>query len=291
MDSFTYSTLQKKYDSFEDPIAQIVVNEFDLKEDKTGITISDIEVDMTCGFDAGQAAFSIFDCYDFINTGFKYDAIKSYIALGSPVKISLGYNNKAREVFRGVIVRVDFVLDDYSAPHVRVTSMDVKAVMMANHYHKKLMADTYSAAVKEVFNQNKYMSMISPTGVITKLDISATPDTLDVTDAGETDTSIEMVGESDYEFVVRAAKKYNFEFYCLGGQVIFRPARGDVTVLLTFSNATRVFNMNVSYDITGLVNTVTVRGLDVGKASVKESTKLHKFKVSTKPMAKGILTG
>ena len=291
MDFFTYSTLQKKYDSFEDPVAQIVINEFDLKDDRSGITVSDIEVDMTCGFDAGQAGFSLFDCYDFIGTRFKYEAIKSYIALGSSVKISLGYNMKAREVFRGVIVRVDFVVDDYSAPHVRITAMDVKAVMMANHYHKKLMADTYSAAVKEVFSQNKYMSMISPTGVITKLDISATPDTLDVTDAVDTDKSIEMVGESDYEFVVRAAKKYNYEFYCLGGQVIFRPARGDVTVLLTLSNQTRIFNMNVSYDVTGLVNSVTVRGLDVGRASVQESTKIHKLKVSTKPMARSLFSG
>ena len=46
-----------------------------------------------------------------------------------------------------------------------------------------------------------------------------------------TDKTVEMVAESDYEFVVKAAKKYNYEFFVSGGNVYFRKAKeyGDLT--------------------------------------------------------------
>ena len=289
MDSFTYSSLQSEYDDFADPLAVIKVNDKDLRENKNGLTVTDIEVDLTCGFDAGQAAFSLMDCYDMIKTQFEYDKVKDYIILGSPVVIALGYNMKAREVFRGVIVRTEFVIDDMAPPHVRVTAMDVKAIMMANHYHKRLSAANYSGAIKEIFNQSAYSDLQGEDGVITSLKISSTPDAMDMDDMGETDTTIEMVGESDYEFIVRAAKRFNFEFYCIGGTVLFREARGDTTTLLELSNDTRVFNMNVAYDVTGLVGKVTVRGLDPGKAKVVESTLRHNLKISAKSSAKSLI--
>ena len=291
MDFFTYSTLLSTYEGFADPIAVVTVNESDVRDNKGGFAVSDIEIDMTCGFDAGQAAFSYFDCYDMIKGQFQYAKIKNYITLGSPVSIALGYDLTARDVFRGIIVRVEFIVDDYSAPHVRVTAMDVKSIMMANHYHKRLLADSYSGAVKEIFTQSVYTGLIGPTNVITKLDINATPDTLDVPSGTDTDKTIEMVGESDYEFVVRAAKKYNYEFYCIAGQVIFRTAKGDPTTLLTFGKETRVFNMNISYDITGLVGKVVVRGLDVGTAKAVEGSQMNNSKISTKPSAKSLITG
>lgn len=264
----------------------------DIADNKNGIVISDIEVDLSCGFEAGQAAFSLFDCYDLIESTFNYDAIKKYIILGSPVIVSLGYNEIVREVFRGLIVKVDFVIDDMQAPHVRVTAMDIKSIMMANHYHKRMVAGTYSAAIKEIFGQSVYMGLIGPTNVITKLAISSTPDesVLEAADTvGETDVTIEMVGESDYEFIVRAAKKFDYEFYCIGGQVIFREARCDTSTLISFPNTTKLMSLNVTYDVTGLVGKVTVRGLDAGKAKVVESSIKHNLKISSKSTAKSLI--
>ena len=290
MDSFTYNSLQTTYNGFENPIAIIEVDGKDIRDAK-GFVVSDIEVDLTCGFEAGQASFSYYDCYDLISTTFEYKKIKKYILLGSPVVVSLGYELTAREVFRGVIVRVEFVVDDIAPPHVRVTAMDIKAIMMANNNQKQLQSLIYSQAIKEIFNQSVYMELTNPTGVITKLDISETPDSLSAVLDGDTDDSIEMAGESDYEFVVRAAKKFNYEFFCSSGTVVFREAKCDTSTLLTFSNDTKIFTMHVGYDITGLVNKVEVRGANPGKSGAVRFSMNYREKISAGSYAKRLIDG
>ena len=288
---FSYSGLEDKYNNWDSPMAYIQVDEKFIFENSEGISISDIDVELTCGFEAGQASYSIFDCYDLITSSFNYKQIKNYSSIGSQVVISVGYSGKVREVFRGLIVRTEYVIDEAMAPHVRVTAMDIKSIMMANHYHKKLVSTTYSAAVREIMTQAAYTNLTGPTGVITMLNVTDTPDALTAgADAVESDSSIEMVGESDYEFIVRAAKKFNYEFFCISGQVLFRPARGDVTTLISLPSTTKVLNMNVAYDITGLVGKVTVRGLDVGKAQAVSATQRHTYKISTKTSAKSLIS-
>ncbi len=291
LEEFSYSSLESDYNKFADPMVQIFVNGMDMRENKGEVSISDVLVELTCGFEAGQASYSLYDCYNYSATRFEYMKISNYVALGSQVKVALGYSGKTREVFRGIIVRVEFVVEEGEAPHVRVTAMDVKSIMMANHYHKRLTAQNYSGAVKEIFNQSVYMEMKGPTGVISTLNIGDTPDVFDVPNGTDSPDTIEMVGESDYEFIVRVAKKYNFEFFCVGGSVFFRSARADTSSLISISNSAKVFGLNVAYDMTGLVSKVEVRGLDAGKAKVITGKTMNTNKISGKPMAKSMISG
>ncbi|MCR5097934.1 MAG: hypothetical protein K6B14_03195 [Lachnospiraceae bacterium] len=291
LEEFSYSTLESDYNQFRDPIVQIFVNGIDMRENKGGVSISDVLVELTCGFEAGQASYSLYDCYNYSTTKFEFKKISNFVALGSQVKVALGYGNVTREVFRGIIVRVEFVVEDGEAPHVRVSAMDVKSIMMANHYHKRLTAQNYSGAIKEIFTQEVYMSMKGPTGVISDLSIGDTPDVFDVPNGTDSPDTIEMVGESDYEFIVRTAKKYNFEFFCVGGSVYFRSARADTSTLISLSNSTKVFGLNVAYDVTGLVSKVVVRGLDAGKAKVITGQSTNTNKISGKPMARSLISG
>ena len=288
-EEFSYSDLESEYNQFSNPIVQVFVDGVDMRGNQGGVAISDVLIDLTCGFEAGQASYSLYDCYNYKTTRFEYSKISNFVVMGSQVKIALGYGSVTREVFRGIIVRVEFVVDDTEAPHVRVTAMDVKAIMMANHYHKRMNSDSYSGAVKEIFNQNLYMELKGPTGVISDLSISDTPDVYDIP-TGESDRTIEMVGESDYEFIVRSAKKFNYEFFCVGGNVIFRSARADTSTLINISNSAKVFALNVGYDITGLVNKVVVRGLDAGMAKVIQGQSMNGNKISSRPIAKKMLS-
>ena len=102
-----------------------------------------------------------------------------------------------------------------------------------------------------------------------------------------TDKTVEMVAESDYEFVVKAAKKYNYEFFVSSGNVYFRKAKDYSEVLMEISPATGMKNVDVEYNVTGLVGKVEVRSTDVGKASqitnsVKLKNKLSKGKYASK---------
>ena len=282
-----------KYSNFDLPVIQVKVNDKAITDGKRSFAISNVTVDLTAGFEASQASFGIYNAYDYEDTQFEFDVIKNYVLIGSYVQILMGYNLTVTEVFRGVITIVNFVIEDGEAPYILVTAMDVKAVMMANRYHKAIKAKSYSEAVKEIFKQGVYESLKND-GVILSYEIGDTPDknpSSGEQGKEETDKMIEMVGESDYEFVTRVAKKFNYEFFVLGGRVYFRAAKLDKENQITISPSANIKSINVEYDITGLTESVEVRGLDVGKAKLLKTTKKNSNKLSQGNKAKSLITG
>lgn len=288
----TYNDLKKKYGEFDLPVIQVKVNGKAISDAKKSFGISNVNVELTAGFEASQASFGIYNAYDYKEGEFKFDIIKNFVLIGSFVQIYLGYNATVTEVFRGVITRVNFIIEDGTSPYVQVTAMDVKAVMMANRYHKAIKAKSYSEAVKEIFKEGVYESLKND-GVIVSYEIADTPDHSVGASSGkeETDKMIEMVGESDYEFVTRAAKKFNYEFFVLGGRVYFRTAKLDTASQITIDPKAQIKSLNVEYDITGIAESVEVRGLDVGKAKLLKDSKKNSNKLSQGSKAKSLISG
>lgn len=419
MAAFTYEELREEYDSFHTPTVKIVVKGKDIGEDKNGLVVSDVEVEITCGFEASIATFWIYNC--FMNGSFQFDKIKKYVAIGSDVVISIGYASAVREVFRGFISKVSFEYRREDIPGVEVTAMDVKGIMMSGTYSKQLKATTWSDAVAEIMENTAY-SKLQSNEIIKKLEISETPDKKEasvlgglpgldaipgldavpgldaipgvsdlansVVDAAKstvenaaksavqsavssvasaaagaamnaansltggaagaaleaaggvagvanaasqamdaankaadaakdaskalnslskatgaipgvpgvpgipgtaTDKTIEMVCESDYEFVVKAAKKFNYEFFTNAGTVYFRPAKDYKDILMEIEPNPLLRSFEVDYDITGLVGKVEVRATDAGKASSISSSKSLNNKISQGNMAKPLV--
>ena len=265
-----YNSLFKEYGGFINPLIEIKINDVSFTAGanrKVAIGVSNVSIDLTAGFEASQAIFSLYNVYDYENTKFNFDSFKKMVLLGSAVTIYAGYEATVKEVFRGVITKVNFLIEEDDVPNVQVTAMDVKAVMMANRYSRRLKATAYSKAISEIFDQSVYQSLKNG-GVITGFSIDNTPDALEPAPATEADIekTIEMVGESDYEFVVKVAKKFNYDFFVYCGKVIFRKAKSDQTKQITINDNARIKRLSVDYDLTGLVEEVEVRGLDVGKA-------------------------
>ena len=291
MAAFEYTNLKKEYDNFSYPLMLLTVNGKDISKNKAGFKVSDIEVEMTSGFEASIATFWIYDCYDKTKSEFKFDDLKSYIFLGSCVIINLGYGTRVREVFRGFISRVNYIFREGDIPGVEVTVMDVKGAMMAGSSVKQLKANSFSEAVKEIF-QNLAYTKLQASQIITKLDISDTPDKLKAGGVGQdtaSDKTIEMVSESDYEFVVKAAKKFNFEFFSVGGTVYFRKAKNNKEILMELGPGDGLRSFDVGYDLTGLVEKIEVRSIDVGKGKAITSSKKLQNKVSQGNKAKPLL--
>lgn len=293
MATYEFKTLKEKYSHFQHAVAIIKINDVSLADEKKGYPVSNIQVDLTSGFEASIAEFSIYDVYDEAAGKFEDTGKKVKILLGSKVDIYLGYGGSARNVFVGVITRINYLFEKQDIPCIRVTAMDVKGVMMAGSYSAQLKAKNYSDAVKEIFDKTAY-EKLGTLGqkIISSVQIDATPDkqrALANPNVGTSDKTIEMVAESDYEFVVKAAKKHNFEFFTECGKVLFRKAKSDPSVLMEIGPATGMHNFDVSYDLTGLVETVIVRGMDVSKAKVITSQKKVSNKISKGNKAKPLL--
>ena len=205
----------------------------------------------------------------------------------------MGYSGSARCAFVGVITRINYMFEKNDVPCIRVTAMDVKGIMMAGNYSAQLEAKYYSDAVKEILDKTAYEKLGKMgLGVISKTQIDVTPDkqrSLTNPPTGASDRTIEMVAESDYEFVVKAAKKNNFEFFTECGTVYFRKAKSDTSVIMVIGPATGMHSFDVSYDLTGLVEKVIVRGMDVSKAKVITAEKKVTNKISSGNKAKPLL--
>ena len=71
-------------------MAIVKINDVSLADPKRGYPISDIQVDLTSGFEASIAEFSVYDVYDEAAGKFDLPATKVKILLGSKVEVFLG---------------------------------------------------------------------------------------------------------------------------------------------------------------------------------------------------------
>jgi len=233
MATYNFTTLKKKYDNFEHPVVVLTINGTDFAKNRYGFIVSDVEVELTSGFEASIATFTLYNTFDIDNSCFRIKDAEKYILLGSSVELAMGYEKNVQTVFCGFISRVNFVYAEGEAPGIRITAMDVKGVMMANNYSKQLTSTSFGDAVKEILNKSAYTSMAS-SNIIKRVVVSDTPDKkpLSAAVSQASDRTVEMVAESDYEFVVKAAKRYNFEFFTECGNVYFRKAKANAETVM-----------------------------------------------------------
>ena len=290
MATHKYLDLKKKYDNFEYPLVVLTINGKEFGKNKSDFIVSDIEVELTSGYEASIATFCLYNTFEHHTSEFRTKEVKDYILLGSSVELAMGYGMQAQMVFCGFISRVNFFYESGEMPGIRVTAMDVKGVMMANKYSRQLTATSFGEAVKEILNKGPYMAMTG-SGLIKNVMVSDTPDKLMNTAATSkaSDRTIEMVAESDYEFVVKAAKKYNYEFFSECGNVYFRKAKQNAETVMKMGPAEGMKTFDVEYDVTGLVETIKARGNDVSKARVIEAKQKFNQKISMGNKAKKLI--
>lgn len=283
----TYSSVQSKYQDFGYPQAEILLGNTPFASKGEQMIINDISVELTSGFEASIARFRIYNVFDSDTGKFKYEAIKKQVILGTSLTIKLGYVGVLKTVFVGFVAEVNFGFDPSDLPYIEVTGMDVKGIMMANNYSYQLTAKNYGDAVEEVLRRTAYEKLRGGAS-ITDIKVTATPDKKSGSPKAADAFTIEMVSESDYEFVVKAAKKFNYEFFTECGTVFFRKAKSNKSKLMTLKVGAGIISFDVRYSITGLVQSIEARAMDVGNGKLITSKSDFSNNVSTKGTAKGL---
>ena len=289
--AITYAQLQDKYGDFSFPRAEILLNKKPIAQLKeTNIAINDISVEITSGFEASVASFRIYNCYDTKSGKFYFKELKNQLFMGAPVSISLGYLEAVVPVFVGFVAAVAFGYAPEALPYIEVTAMDVKSIMMGGTYSYQLAAKSYSEAVEEIFRRTGY-EKLSSAGGITSLEIEDTPDKKSGggDDNKASADTIEMTAESDYEFVVKAAKKYNYEFFIDRGVVRFRKAKSVSDTLAEIGVGSGILSFHTEYSITGLVGKIEARTMDAGQGKLISSEKKREGTISTSGKAEGLI--
>ncbi len=290
---YDFTQLKRQYSDFTNPVASIKVNDMEVSANKCNMVVSDIDVELTSDMEASMALFKLYNVYDFDTGEFRISDIKKYILLGSAVSIFLGYGGSVQMVFSGFIARVNFQYQQEEIPCIEITCMDVKGIMMASNYSRQLKAKTYSEAVKEIFTKVTYEKLKSMGVMDSHMSIQDTPDTVEAKRSSngnqETDETVEMVTESDFEFLIKAAKKFGFECYTVGKTFYFVKAMSNRTVLMGIKIGGGLLSFEISYDITGMVEQVEVRGMDVGKGTVISAKTKYQGQLSIGNKAKPLI--
>lgn len=294
---YNFNDLKKRYENFSDPIALITVDEKEIQK-KQDITINEVEISITAGFEAGIATIYVGNVYDRERSIYDVEKIKKYFTIGKVVSIALGYGNAVRDVFKGFISQVGFSYKEEEMPLVRVTCMDIKGIMMNSNFNKQLAAKDYSGAVQEIFDKTSLKTLMEGGGF--ELDLTHTPDHKEAAPAtGEggataqedvSPFSNEMVNETDYEFVVRAAKRFNYEFFCVGPVVYFRKARAVKDIIAKIGPQWLIRDFDLEYNITGLVKNIEVRGVNPDKGEVLIASRKLNNKISLGSRAKSLIS-
>lgn len=285
-----YRELKKKYCEFIYPMATLQVGDKIFADNRSNLVLSEISVDLSCGFEASAASYSIYGVYNVEAGQYALSGCREFVQLGNTVRISMGYGGMMEEVFVGFIAQVRFVRNDSDIHHVEVTAMDAKGMMMANSYARQMTAGNYGDAVKEIFNGPMYQKM-NADGIWRSVHVDDTPDRTNGQNHQVTACTVEMVSESDYEFIVKAAKRFNYEFYIDTGDVYFRRAKqATEECLLELGMDRGVRSYDITYDMTGLVRSVEVRGMDTAKAEMVSAVEKTSNKISTGNKAKALIS-
>ncbi len=284
-----YRDIRKKYGMFTYPMAVVEVGGKLFSDNRHKLVLSEVQVELSCGMEASAAVFSIYNVYDLDKRAYQFRQFKDYVQLGSPITVSAGYSGVVEELFVGFIAQTRFVCGDGDIHHVEVTAMDAKGLMMSGSYARQMTADNYGDAVSEIFNKPLYQKM-SAEGICKSFQVDGTPDKNSTENDKATSYSVEMVSESDYEFIMKAAKRFHYEFYVDTGVVYFRKAKqAPEECLMEIGMDKGVISYDITYDITGLVKSVEVRGMDTARAEMVSAVKKVSNRISTGNKAKALI--
>jgi hypothetical protein len=289
--NLTFDGLKGKYKDFAFPQAAVLLGGKEFADKDKSMLIDDVRIELTCGYEASIATFKIFNAFDAAEGKFKFDAIKKQVVLGNPLTIKLGYLGKMEDVFVGFVAGVSFGFDPLDLPYVEVTGLDVKGIMMSGRYACQIKKPSYGEAVREVLQRTAY-NKLKTAGGITSIEVTDTPDKQGEGGGGSKATAytVEMESESDYEFCVKAAKRFNYEFFVDCGKVYFRKAKSNTMNLATLGIGQGIEKFDINYSLTGMVETVEARAMDPGSGKLITSKKKPGITMSTANKAKGLVS-
>ncbi|MFI3176692.1 MAG: hypothetical protein R3Y67_04255 [Eubacteriales bacterium] len=238
------SDLETKYEKFAAPTVEVEVASTKLVS-STQLIIKDVEVELTSGYEASGATFTVVNAYEQKNSDFSSDINK--VQLGESVSISLGYIT-TEEVFSGYVSRIDYQIartGDVSA--VRVECMDAKGMLMKNRRLEMFEKKTPGSLIKQILGEKPVADYL---------------DGMDITEGNEEEIALRASMLTDYEIIVEQAKKHGYEFFIIQGKAHYAKRESVSSSIMTLTPMDLLYSARLILDSQKLVKTVEVRSID-----------------------------
>ena len=266
---FEFSSLAGTYKDFSVPTVKVLVDGQNILA-SGDFRINGLKVELSSGMEASGCVFDVYNVFEESERTFKKDAIGKYFKLGKKIEIELGYIVSTK-VFTGYISGLSFKVGE-EIPTVTVEGTDAKGLMMNNLHNKQWTKQKYSDVVTDIFSD--YSTFCSSK----KIDATT-----------EVKKKIEMVNESDYDFVVRLAEREGYEFFILEDTFYFRKPEPYKEPAITLEWGININNLEKRISLEGQVLELEVKGYDENKGVAIKGVAKSTVKMDT--TAKAALKG
>lgn len=244
-----FESLRNKYENFIKPVIKLSVIS---KSNKDKFVITDLNIELSCGYSSNIATVSVYNVYDDENKQFKDSDFNQIFQIGKKINIEIGYVKATECVFSGYISGITYNFLEKDIPCLILECLDVKAAMMANNNNAQVLQDSYSDCISDIVSKSEYKSFYKEADIDRNIKSPKDDDKL----------LIEMVDESDYEFIVRLAKKLGYEFFVSQETLYFRKKKIKKDPIMSISHKNIITNLEANLNIAGMVSAVEVRSLD-----------------------------
>ncbi len=240
------SSLKGKYRNFTTPSYRVMVEGKDMKE-KLNAGIGALEVELTAGYEASGANFTVVEQYEHKNSNYNTKGAYKQLQIGAKVEIELGYITTI-PVFVGIITDVTYNFSDDSPPEIMVTCMDAKCLLM------KIQR-------LEIRKEKKISQVV--TALLAEQPISGYLAGKEVTLTTPEVSAIQLSMESDYNFIVKQAQYFGCEFFIIAGKAYFRSKATLTSPIFTIKTGEGgILSASLSLRGAGLVENLEVVGIN-----------------------------
>lgn len=240
-----FAALKTKYNNFEVPDLEVIVGTDKLIAGLE-LIITELNVDLTCGFEASGCDFAIGYCYDVEKDDF-IPQITSKLSIGSKVEVLLGYGDDLTSVFSGYIDTVSFEFNKGTASVIHVNCMDAKGLLMKNRRLEAFKETKTDAVVKSLLSEQPVSAFL-------------TGKTVDPCAKEEVPLRTGM--KTDYDIIVEQAQKMGFEFFIIQGRAYFTRAEKVTAPIMTITPEFPLTECEVSFSVNKMSETVEVRSIN-----------------------------
>lgn len=240
----TISALEKKYNNFKAPTVEVKVGGTKLVSGSK-LSIQNLSVDLTSGYEASGCSFSIVNAYEPSKTNFSSKV--NNIGVGDKLSVSVGYV-RTEEVFSGYINSVRYSFDtNGNIGEIFIEGMDIKGLMMKNRRMEFFTKKSADGVLKEILDTSPVSSYVSGKSI-------------DVCSQDEIPLRSNM--QTDYEIMTEQASKLGYEFFVSQGKVVFRKKATVTSAIMTLKPDCGIYDLRVEYSAQQLVKKVEVRSTD-----------------------------
>lgn len=237
-----YKRLKLQYNNFAAPTILLLVEKTEIKLNEA-IGISNVIVDLTCGYPSSGAEFDIVNQYINEKTNFNEKTSKLFQP-GARVEIKLGYI-ATETVFVGMISSVEYTFDGGNPPFIHVECCDAKYLLMKT---KRL----------ELFRDTKLSQLVTDFFSIGSISEYITGKQIEQTEK----ITLTYHAENDYAFLVKGAEYIGYEFFILCGKLYFRKQPSSSFPIMTISPEQGISSARLALSTASLTGKIQVVGID-----------------------------